>query len=207
MNLGVAILAAGASTRMGRPKMLLPWGDTSVIGHIISTWERHLRATQVSVICAPAPAPVIGELDRLLFPKEERITNPTPECGMLSSVQTAAHWPGWNPGLTHFALVLGDQPHLSEATLRELLDAACRNPGVIHQPSFRGRARHPVIFPAAEFRSIATTKQPTLRDFLQSSERTLVPLEDPGLNLDLDFPSDYEAARELTGRNLARQDG
>ena len=33
--LGVIILGAGASSRMGRPKLLLPWGDTSVIGHLI----------------------------------------------------------------------------------------------------------------------------------------------------------------------------
>ena len=36
---GVIILAAGASSRMGRPKMLLPWGATSVLGHLIGQWQ------------------------------------------------------------------------------------------------------------------------------------------------------------------------
>ena len=37
--IGVIILGAGASSRMGRPKLLLPWGDTSVIGHLIRQWQ------------------------------------------------------------------------------------------------------------------------------------------------------------------------
>src|SRR6266508_3209245 len=34
------ILAAGASRRMGRPKMLLPWGNVSVLEHVISVFAR-----------------------------------------------------------------------------------------------------------------------------------------------------------------------
>ena len=33
------ILAAGKSTRMGRPKMALPWGDTTVLGHVINVFR------------------------------------------------------------------------------------------------------------------------------------------------------------------------
>jgi len=33
---GVVILAAGRSARMGRPKLLLPWGGTSVLGHLLA---------------------------------------------------------------------------------------------------------------------------------------------------------------------------
>ena len=44
---GVIILGAGASSRMGRPKLLLPWRGTTVIGHIIYQW-RELGAAQIS---------------------------------------------------------------------------------------------------------------------------------------------------------------
>ena len=37
--LGVVILGAGASARMGEPKLLLPWRGTTVIGHLISQWR------------------------------------------------------------------------------------------------------------------------------------------------------------------------
>jgi len=34
------ILAAGKSTRMGSPKMLLPWGDITVIEHVIAVFSK-----------------------------------------------------------------------------------------------------------------------------------------------------------------------
>ena len=41
MKLGVIILAAGASERMGRPKLLLPWGKSTVLAHLLAQWRLH----------------------------------------------------------------------------------------------------------------------------------------------------------------------
>ena len=49
--LGVVFLGAGASARMGRPKLLLPWGGTSILGHLIGQW-RALAAEQIAVVGA-----------------------------------------------------------------------------------------------------------------------------------------------------------
>ena len=35
--IGAVVLAAGRSLRMGRPKMTLPWGRTTVIGQVAKT--------------------------------------------------------------------------------------------------------------------------------------------------------------------------
>jgi len=51
VHLGVVILAAGASSRMGQPKMLLPWGKTSIIGHLIEQWQQG-RPEQIAVVTA-----------------------------------------------------------------------------------------------------------------------------------------------------------
>jgi molybdenum cofactor cytidylyltransferase len=204
INFGVAILAAGASVRMGRPKMLLPWEGSSVIGHVLQVWSEELGAAQIAVVCAPAPSPVPGELDRIGFPARNRITNPAPERGMFSSIQAAASWSGWNAGLTHIAVTLGDQPHVRVETLRKLLEAVQRNPNTILQPCFNGRPKHPIIFHITDFRSLAETKHETLRDFLAVSKRTLVDVDDSGLNLDLDYPADYEKARALAAQTVAR---
>jgi len=204
INLGVAILAAGASVRMGRPKMLLPWEGNSVIGYVIQVWSEELGAAQVAVVCAPEPSPVPGELDRLEFPARNRITNPAPERGMFSSIQAAASWPGWNAELTHIAVALGDQPHVRMETLRKLLESVQQDPAAIHQPRLNGRPKHPIVFPIVDFRSLAEAKHQTLRDFLAVSKRTLVDLDDSGLSLDLDYPADYEAARALVAQTVAR---
>src|ERR1051325_4613634 len=92
--IGVVILAAGRSRRMGRPKLLLPWGETSVLGHLIQWWER-LGVRQVAVVHGSGTSPVLDELNRLKFPAEKRIPNPDPDRGMFSSIQSAANWTGW----------------------------------------------------------------------------------------------------------------
>src|SRR5436190_23101893 len=103
--LGIVILAAGRSQRMGRPKLLLCWGRTSVLGHLVGQWQ-NLGAAQITVVCAAGDASLETELDRIKFPGEQRITNTAPERGMFSSIQCAAQWQGWNPGLTHFVIAL-----------------------------------------------------------------------------------------------------
>ena len=200
LNLGVILLGAGASTRMGRPKLLLPWGTTSVLGHLIAQW-RTLRAKQIAVVCA-AGGTLPAELDRLAVGPQDRILNPHPEQGMFSSIQCAARWPGWNADITHWAIALGDQPHLRPDTLRALLVFAAAHPESICQPSRYARPRHPVLLPAGAFARLKDSCDAHLKQFLRDSVPPvqLCELDDPGLDLDLDQPSDYEAALKLAAR-------
>ena len=192
------ILAAGASSRMGRPKMLLPWGHTTIIGHLLQQWQQ-LGAQSVAVVCAGASVGLANELDRLGLPLTGRIFNPAPERGMFSSIQCAARWQGWKPELTHWILVLGDQPHLRFKTLRTLLDFAAAHPDHVCQPSRQGRPRHPVSLPRSEFQSLAETSAPDLRSYLQNSAAVVArcELDDPGLEIDIDRPADYEKAVQI----------
>jgi molybdenum cofactor cytidylyltransferase len=143
-HLGAIILAAGASSRMGQPKMLLPWGNTTVVGHLVDLW-RQLGAKQVAVVCAAGDAALATELDRVGLPATDRISNPQPERGMFSSIRCAAAWEGWHADLTHWVVVLGDQPHLRLESLRPLIDFAAVHPESVCQPSWNGHGRHPVL--------------------------------------------------------------
>jgi molybdenum cofactor cytidylyltransferase len=199
ISLGAIILAAGRSSRMGRPKSLLPWGETTVLGHLIALWT-HLSAAQIAVVCAPTDAPMHAELNRLAFPVQNRIVNPNPDRGMFSSIQCATQWSGWKPALTHWAIVLGDQPHLHSATLSALAAAAARHPEKICQPTHQGHPRHPVWLPEAVFRKLEVSTGENLKQFLQplSDAIKLVELNDPGLDLDIDHPEDYQKALQLS---------
>lgn len=198
--LGVVLLAAGRSARMGKPKLLLPWGGTSVLGHLIRQWQS-LGAAQLSVVCAAGDSALAAELERLGFPAENRILNPAPERGMFSSLQCAARWRGWRAEVTRWAVALGDQPQVRLQTLRQVLEFSAAHPARICQPARRGRGRHPVLLPEAVFRQLATAAAPTLRDFLAAHPEGVVFCEsdDPGLDLDIDRPEDYEQALRLGG--------
>jgi molybdenum cofactor cytidylyltransferase len=198
MKYAVLLLAAGQSRRMGRPKLLLPWRETTVLGHLLSCWS-NLGAHQIAVVCGLHHADIAKELDRLGVGRESRITNPAPERGMFSSIQCAVAWPGWSHDITHWVIVLGDQPLVRVQTLKRLLHFASAHPGAICQPVLDGRRKHPVILPKPVWLELSRTDAPDLRTFLQSHPQALRGLEsdDPGLAIDLDFPEDYQRALRL----------
>jgi molybdenum cofactor cytidylyltransferase len=191
-HLGVVILGAGASARMGRPKLLLPWRGMTVIGQLLAQW-REIGAAQITVVLRPGDAALAAELERLNFPEHNCIENPQPERGMFSSVICAASWSGWQPEISNWAIVLGDQPHLQSGTLRRLLDLSVQNKEAICQPVFGGRTRHPVILPRQAFAEIKNTSAETLKDFLKltAMPRVQCSVADAGLSLDMDTPEDY----------------
>jgi molybdenum cofactor cytidylyltransferase len=200
-SVGVIILAAGRSARMGRPKLLLPWNQTSVLGHLIEQWQT-LEAEQIAVVCAPGDVAVRAELDRLGFAEANRIGNPAPERGMFSSIQCAAQWSGWQASLTHWAIVLGDQPHLQPQTLRRVLEFSAALPARASQPARRDHGRHPVLLPKALFQQLADSTAPTLKEFLATrpGEVALCEVDDPGMEVDIDRPEDYSKAIDLASK-------
>jgi molybdenum cofactor cytidylyltransferase len=195
---GVVVLAAGLSSRMGQPKLVLPWGPTSVLGHLLAQWGR-LGAQQIGVVCAAGDHVLAAELERLGFPAAGRIYNPTPEHGMFSSIQAASQWSGWSRELTHWAVVLGDQPHLRQETLSGIIQFSATHPEQVCQPARRGHGRHPVFLPQAVFSCIGLSGAANLKEFLRAMPGmgALWESEDEGLDLDLDHPEDYRALLKL----------
>jgi molybdenum cofactor cytidylyltransferase len=197
MSLAAIILAAGKSTRMGRPKMLLPWGTTTVIGHLISQWQR-VGAAKVGIVHRDDP-PLAAELDRLGVSADQRIQNPAPDGDMFSSIVCAARWNGWPKETTHWAVSLGDQPHLRDTTLRALIafGFGFGHPNMVCQPEWSGRPKHPVILPRPAFLKLRDTTVTDLKQFLMDEPVARIKLDDPGLGFDLDFPEDYARAQRL----------
>jgi molybdenum cofactor cytidylyltransferase len=191
----VIILAAGASSRMGRPKLLLPWKDTTVIGRLISQW-RAVGAAQIAVVHRPNDGALAAELNCLGLSPFDCIENPQPERGMFSSIACAANWPGWKKEVSAWVIVLGDQPHLRLGTLQKLLEFHRLHPDAFCQPAFHGEPKHPVILPPSAFHHLKTSKAATLKDFLKQIPCRSVQCEmdDAGLSLDIDTPEDYKRA-------------
>src|SRR5436190_10800367 len=105
MLFGVILLGAGRSSRMGQSKLALPWGKTTILGHLLSQWEK-LNATQI-VVVHNGDQKVLGVLDHLRFPANCRLQNAESDRGMFSSIQCATTWNGWRDELTHWAIALG----------------------------------------------------------------------------------------------------
>jgi molybdenum cofactor cytidylyltransferase len=181
---------------MGQPKLLLPWGETSILGHLIEQWQQ-LDSKQIAVVCSEGDVGINVELDRLNFPQSARVINPHPERGMFSSIQCAAGWEGWQRVLTHWAIVLGDQPHLRFETLQAVVDFSAANLAKVCQPRKDGHRYHPVVLPKSVFERLASSTAIDLKQFLGSWETAYCEMTDAGLELDIDRPEDYQKARRL----------
>ena len=68
---------------------------------------RGLGAAQITIVLRHDDSALAAELDRLNFPRQDRITNPHPDRGMFSSIVCAANWQGWRSDILRWAIALG----------------------------------------------------------------------------------------------------
>jgi molybdenum cofactor cytidylyltransferase len=195
-NIAAVILAAGLSRRMGKPKMLLPWGETTVLGQIISTFAR-AGASEIVVVTGGAREAVEAEAARLAgeFPVRY-VHNPAHESGeMLSSLQCGLAALG--PEVESALIGLGDQPQLSLDAARKVVSAFESPSTRLVVPSHNQRRGHPWLVRRDLWGEILSLKAPqTLRDFLNSNTRGILYVEaDQTILKDLDTPEDYQRER------------
>lgn len=187
------ILAAGLSKRMGRPKMLLPWGNKKVIQQVVET----LVDSGISEIVVVAGALQPEIRDALKDDRVNVVVNPLYGNGeMTSSLQAGLyHLP---EGTTEVMVVLGDQPFLKKRTIELLIKASQITLKPIVMPSFENRRGHPWLIKDGFWKEIQNLTIPeTLRDFfrLHGNEIEYVLVEDDGITQDMDKPEDYERLR------------
>ena len=185
------VLAAGASRRMGRPKLLLPWGGGTVLEATLGALLAGGAARAVVVVASGGPLAAWQPPAGVAVAE-----NPDPERGMVSSVLAglAAIGPAAEPLL----VTPGDLPGIRPQTVAALL-AVYRDRGGVVVPRHGGRRGHPLLLaPAWQAKVPAVAKAGgTLRDVLDLAADALVevPVDDPGSLDDLDTPADYAALR------------
>lgn len=190
------ILAAGQSTRMGQPKMLLPWGATTIIERVIAVY-RQAGAQEVLVVTGGAREPVEALVEQQKARSVYNRAYATQE--MLGSIQC---------GLRVLAeeaygaalIGLGDQPQIEAGSVRLVLEAYARTKSPLVVPSFQMRRGHPWLV-ARELwpELLAMHAEETPRDFLNRHAREIfyVTIETPDILADLDTPEEYDRARPV----------
>lgn len=183
------LLAAGASRRMGTNKLLLPYGDESVIRHILKTL-REGGVNEIVVVTGNDPQVLHDELRGFSV---RFAHNADFETGMLSSVRCGLKS---LPDTCEAALVaLGDHPTLDAGVIRRMI-AAKRFGAQIVVPSFHGRRGHPLLISMSFADSIMTRYENCgLRGLLQEYAPMVVEIEcdNNGATLDMDTREDYAA--------------
>jgi len=185
------VLAAGASSRLGRPKALLEFGGRPVLAHLLDA----LRAAGVE-----AGVLVTGEAhDELSVSVPAApfawLRNPAPQAGRVGSLQIGLR--ATEPGADVLMWPV-DRPLASADTVRALLTARADAPdNATIAPESKGRRGHPVLF-RHELRNALLSAPPdaNLREVLKAAgaARVVVPVPDEGIHFDLDTEDAYERA-------------
>jgi molybdenum cofactor cytidylyltransferase len=147
--LAAVILSAGASSRMGRPKALLPYREGTFLEHLLEV-TRHPRIGLQRVVLG-AGAEVIrsfAKLDPALV-----VLNPDWERGQLSSI-----WAGIRSlaGAETDGIVLCpvDHPLVSARLVADLVEKFYAENRAIIVPTYDGRRGHPAIFSSALYEEL-----------------------------------------------------
>ena len=200
----VAVVPAGGkSTRMGRPKLLLPLAGRPVLAHLIHALQAG-GADRVLVVAAPhlpelVPLAQSAGADAFVLPLDSPDMRATVEAG-LAWVEHA-----WAPAAGDaWLLAPADHPTLEPAAVRRLIAARTQHPErSIFLPTHAGRRGHPVLLGWHHVSAIrALPAGQSLNQYIrtQSAATLEVPVASPAVLLDLDTPEDYERLlRQLEG--------
>lgn len=195
---GAVVLAAGMSTRMGQPKVLLPWADgRTIIEHIIH--QLYLaRVDHVNVVTGYRS----GEVRRLVTQQgASAVYNVSYKSGeMLSSLKA-----GLRAMPDHIAaamIVLGDQPRIQPRVVAQVMMAYAEGRGGIVAPSFQMRRGHPILIDRrywSEILDLPVDGSP--RDVINAhaDEIAYVEVNTDSVLRDVDTPDDYSRERSRAG--------
>lgn len=188
---GIVILAAGASTRMGRPKQLLAIEDQPLLVRAVEAALASPAWPVVVVLGAHAERirPALARLPVLV------VENPTWAEGMASSIRAGiTTLRQFSRSLDAAVIALCDQPAFSAATIAQLVAAQQATGRSIVAARYAGRNGAPALFLRDHFPALAAlTGEEGARPLLNGDPNLVATVDLPALAVDLDTPADYAA--------------
>lgn len=186
------VLAAGESRRMGRPKLLLPFGQKTIIEYIVDN-ILDSKTDKILVVLGSHREEIRNKIaDRPVL----SVVNHHYKEGMLSSIQT-----GFEalPKDTAAALIyLGDQPLIPHYVTDRLIASYKQTQKGIVLPVYKKKRGHPILIDMKHKQEVLNlSPEIGLRALVHNYPQDVqeVEVDTPHILKDIDRPEDY--AREL----------
>jgi molybdenum cofactor cytidylyltransferase len=182
------VLAAGASSRMGEPKPLLEVDGTPFLERAIKL----LRGAGCRYVLA-----VVNDRDDWITRLADAsgagiVINENPQSEQIDSLRLGiANLPDGYDGVMVLPV---DFPRVQDTTVKKLIAEFTNTRSPVLNPSYNGTAGHPVIFSRDV---VAELARPDLPDGARSvieqhSDARTIAVDDPGVLIDIDTPTDYQ---------------
>jgi molybdenum cofactor cytidylyltransferase len=187
------VLAAGASTRYGQPKQLLPVGGKTMLQHVVDV-----------VLASPVDQTIVvlghraGEIRATLEDRPaDIVTNEEWEAGMSTSVQAGLRV--IRPDVQAALFVLADQPAITPEIIAALLGRYRETGAHIVVPTYRGKRGNPALFDRSLFAELFKVQddrggRQLVEMYRDRAERVKVGSE--AVLVDVDTEEDYNRFKE-----------
>lgn len=191
------ILAAGESRRMGKPKLLLPFGEKTIIETVIQNAILS-KVDEVLVVLGSSQDKIEQKIKKLPI---KIIVNPHFSKGMLSSIQCGIQSIPKNAQAV--LIMLGDQPSISSDIINKTIDSFKSTKKGIILPVYKNKRGHPVLIDN-KYRDEFENLNPDigLRELIHNNTEDImeVELKTPTINQNINDVDDYK--RELKNSNF-----
>ncbi|MFN8593074.1 MAG: nucleotidyltransferase family protein [Thermomicrobiales bacterium] len=192
------VLAAGRSSRLGRPKQLVPLEGEPLIRHTIRAILRS-SLDRVIVVAGHEALAVHAALADLPVAV---VVNPNYALGQSTSLRCGVDA---LPAETEAAVfLLGDQPRVRAETIDALVQAWRQTGAPVVAPLYRDGIGNPVLFARSVFPELRavegdTGAKPVVQGHRRAGDLHLAPVDAPA-PCDLDTEADYAALLEALDR-------
>ena len=191
LRLGIVVLAAGFGRRYGEGNKLHQLlNDRPVLAWTLDAFSR-LPATSAIAVLAPDDALAATLALNAGF---TAVPNAARATGMGGSIACGVQ--ALSDEVDAVLIALGDMPRVAHSSLQAVLAAFSANDQIV-VPSFEGRRGHPVLFGARHLGALRQLGGDTgAREILKQHAALVreVPVNDPGVLLDVDTPQDLAGA-------------
>jgi molybdenum cofactor cytidylyltransferase len=192
---GLIILAAGSSTRMGRPKQLLPWGGTSLLRHACET-ALQSACSPIIVVLGCDPESCCAAMEGLSV---TIVINESWPKGLGTSIAVGIRKLEEDaPGVDGVLIMLADQPTVTPSLLGALINNWSPPVHPIVATLYGEEGGVPALFDRSFFPELRRLEQDRGARALIAREKERTLLINPRANLiDLDTPEAYRRHQPL----------
>ncbi len=188
------ILAGGSSSRLGRPKQLLPLAGRPLLAHTLDNAARS-RLDELVVVLGHEAEAIRAQVD-FAAARARVVVNDRYREGQSTSLH--AGLAALSPETAAALFLLGDQPLIGPEIIDAILDVYARTGGSIVMPAYDGQRGNPVLFDRSlwpELRQISGDQG--ARGVLRAHTREVleVPMSGAHATQDIDTAEDYERLR------------
>ena len=195
-NIGIVLLAAGESSRMGRPKQLLKHGDLTLLQHSIHVAHEADVNTIVVVLGAHADS-----MNNDFSTKSVFVTNSNWKEGMASSIQLGIKSLLDRDAETEGAiLMVCDQPYVNSLLLNTLIETYKTTGKQIVASGYDNTFGPPVFFHKLFFPELLQLKGDVgAKSVIKKHEGQVEIVLFPEGSIDIDTDVDYQKLLKATG--------